>query len=273
MLRVETETGWWLIAHQDHARLAADFAAHWGNGLFARPRPRGEVLEGIGVHDDGWVARDRQPSVTREGKPAAFSAELVGRYSAFEEIDLADYLAVRERAVEEVERRCAYAALLVSMHTHNLLTERADRSTIRTEQLPLLDAFLERQVQRQGRLRAQVREDARFATDDVSDEAMRNNFRLLQATDNLSLLSCVAFPEPATLLHALPTVDGRASAVAVTAAAPREFRLTPYPLDAPRLEFKLPARHVEGRQFSSSEELAKRFTEAEVAFLGITVSA
>ena len=65
-----------------------------------------------------------------KGKPSAFSIELVGKYSAFEEIDLEEYLAVRERAVRIIAAEDSYAALLISMHTYNLLTEHADRSTI-----------------------------------------------------------------------------------------------------------------------------------------------
>ena len=98
MLRLETETGWWLVTHPDHARLAGAVAEHWGNDLFAPPEPRQHVLLGIHAHDDGWAVRDAKPSVTKQGKPAAFSVELVGKYSAFEEIDLQDYLNVRERA-------------------------------------------------------------------------------------------------------------------------------------------------------------------------------
>ena len=90
MLRMESETGWWLIAHPDHARLAGEFAAAWGNAQFRKPEPRARVLKGIACHDDGWTARDAHPSITRQGKPSAFSIELVGKYSAFEEIDLED---------------------------------------------------------------------------------------------------------------------------------------------------------------------------------------
>ena len=86
---METETGWWLITHPDHARLAGAFAAAWGNEQFRKPEPRDRVLYGISTHDDGWADRDKHPSITREGKPSAFSTELVGKYSAFEEIDLA----------------------------------------------------------------------------------------------------------------------------------------------------------------------------------------
>jgi hypothetical protein len=93
MLRLETETGWWLITHPDHARLAGAFAQRWGNDRFPQPEPREHVLRGIARHDDGWAVRDAEPQITRQGRPSAFSTELVGKYSGFEEIDLVDYLA------------------------------------------------------------------------------------------------------------------------------------------------------------------------------------
>jgi hypothetical protein len=272
MLRLESEDGWWLITHPDHAHLAAVFASHWGNQRFAAPEPRESVLHGIHVHDDGWATRDSRPSITRQGKPSAFSHELVGKYSAFEEIDLADYLAVRENAVEQVEQRDPYAALLVSMHTYNLLTERADRSTIAPDQLPLLDAFLDRQLVRQRRLRTAIRAAPAFSTAESSDEAILNNFRLLQATDNLSLLGCVAFMHPATLLHPMPTHDGNARPVDVLPLGPRHFRLAPYPFREPSITVSVPARHVTGHLFASSEDLTEKFTAAPVQHLEIVVS-
>lgn len=272
MLRLESETGWWLITHPDHARLAGAFAAHWGNERFAAPRPRASVLYGIHVHDDGWAARDSHPSITRQGKPSAFSHELVGKYSAFEEIDLADYLAVRERAVAQVEVEDPYAALLVSMHTYNLLTARADRSTISPAQLRLLDAFLGRQTDVQLRLLDEVGSDPRYTQEDSTDEAIRDNFRLLQATDNLSLLSCVAYIRPATLLHPHPLTDGTYSEVAVMPIGPRCFRLDPYPFDELRFTITVPARHVEGHIFAGSNELAERFAAASVQQLEVTIS-
>src|SRR3984957_6957018 len=201
MLRLESETGWWLITHVDHAQLAGAFAAQWGNDLFSSPEPREHVLRGISTHDDGWAARDSRPQITRQGRPSAFSVELVGKYSAFEEIDLADYLAVRERAVHLVAEADAYAALLVSMHTHNLLTARADRTTIQSSQLPLLDAFLGRQLTFQKDLHARLAEDKKLAAKEISTVRIENHFRLLQACDNLSLLSCVDYDNPGDLLH------------------------------------------------------------------------
>src|SRR5579871_5502682 len=181
MLRMETETGWWLITHPDHARLAGAFAEAWGNDLFRRPEPRERVLYGIATHDDGWAARDAHPSVTREGKPSAFSTELVGKYSAFEEIDLADYLAVRDRAVRIVAEKDAYAGLLISMHTYNLLTEHADRSTIGAAGLVLLDEFLARQRAYQAELLKAIAADGSLTAEQRGEVMIREHFRLLQA--------------------------------------------------------------------------------------------
>lgn len=271
MLRLESETGYWLITHPDHAHLAGAFAEHWGNGRFARPKPLQHVLHAIHVHDNGWTTRDAQPSLTRAGKPSAFSVELVGKYSAFEEIDLEDYLAVRERAVSELEKQDPYAALLVSMHTYNLLTERADRSTIQPEQLPLLDAFLERQHQRQERLRQAVRSDASFTQEETQDSTIQDNFRLLQACDNLSLLSCVAYMQPASLLHPQRLIDGTNTEVAVTPLEPRRFALAPYPFDLPRFKVSLSARHVPGKIFDSLESFRELYRQAPLETIEVVI--
>ena len=272
MLRLETSTGYWLVAHPDHAHLAGAVAAHWGNDFFTAPEPRPNVLLGVNSHDDGWALRDASPSITKAGKPSAFSVELVGKYSAFEEIDLQDYLNVRERAVAQVAARDAYAALLVSKHTYNLLTARADRSTIAPEQLPLLDAFLDRQRTLQSDLLATIRSDASFTREETSDEAVEDHFRLLQACDNMSLLACVDFAGSATLLHPLPTIDGHQE-ITVTPLGDRTFRLTPYPLNKEKITIDFPARHVPGKTFASSADLATLFAAAPVETLTLTLSA
>src|SRR5579863_7051680 len=122
MIRIETDAGWILVEHREHARLAGRFAARWGNAAFAVPEPRADVLVAVMRHDDAWAERDALPFLTRQGRPSAFSRELVGTYSAFEEIDLADYLAVRGRAAEAVAADNPYAAIIISMHTVDLLT-------------------------------------------------------------------------------------------------------------------------------------------------------
>src|SRR5271170_2325963 len=273
MLRLETDTGYWLVTHVDHANLAGDFATQWGNGLFRSPEPRASVLKGISRHDDGWRERDAHPQITRQGKPSAFSVELVGKYSAFEEIDLADYLAVRERAVRLIAVEDAYAAVLISMHTYSLLTDHADRSTIAPAELPLLDRFLEQQGNFQQTLLNQIAADPRFAAEQKSGEAILDHFRLLQATDNLSLLTCVDFSRPANLLHPLPLRGGGHTRIEVRSLGSRHFALDPYPFSEPSVSFQFPARHVKGKLFSSAADLRREFDAAPVETSSVTVSA
>ena len=272
MLRLGTEDGWWLVTHPDHARLAGEFAAHWGNDIFVSPEPREHVLHGISAHDNGWAVRDAKPLVMKSGKPAAFSVELVGSYSAFEEIDLPAYLAVRRSAVQLISQEDPYAAILISMHTYNLLTDRADRSTIKQDQLPLLDAFLGEQRDLQIGLRQQLLASGVLASEWLTEEALVENFRLLQGCDNLSLLSCVDFAGAATLLWPQKTREG-ASEVRVERVGVRSFRLSPYPFGSPELVFKLRARFVPGLVFTSNEELQEKFDAAPVEELEIKVSA
>src|SRR5579872_533076 len=273
MLRLETETGWWLVTHPDHARLAGAFAERWGNERFLAPEPREHVLRGITRHDDGWAERDAQPQITRLGKPSAFSVELVGKYSAFEEIDLEDYLAVRDRAVRLIAAEDPYAAILISMHTYSLLSDHADRSTIATTQLPLLDRFLEQQKALQASLLGQIAANPRFTPAQKSQSAILDHFRLLQASDYLSLLTCVDFRKPADLLHQLPLRDGGHIPVQVRAVAPRHFVLDPYPFPEASLTLQFPARHVKGKTYSEAAELQRAFKEAPVETLSVTVSA
>lgn len=273
MLRMESDSGWWLITHPDHARLAGAFATEWGNETFRKPEPRARVLHGVSSHDDGWKARDEHPSITRQGKPSAFSTELVGKYSAFEEIDLADYLAVRERAVRIIAEEDPYAGLLIAKHTYNLLTAHADRSTISAEQLPLLDAFLENQRAYQDKLLEEIQADPLLADEEKSRERIEEHFRLLQACDNLSLMTCVAFASEGDLLHPLPLNDGGSAEVKVKPLGARHFQLEPWPFADAELIFEFPARHVEGKSFISSAELERVFASAPVASLSVRLSA
>jgi hypothetical protein len=273
MLRTESESGWWLITHPDHARLAGQFAAAWGNAQFRQPEPRTRVLNAIATHDDGWAARDLRPSITRQGKPSAFSIELVGKYSAFEEIDLRDYLAVRDRAVRMVAQQDPYAALLVSMHTYSLLTAHADRSAIAPEGLALLDAFLKGQKTFQAELQRAIAADKTLNETHRSEQTILEHFRLLQACDNLSLLTCVAYPSPAHLLHPLPLKNGETSRVDVLPVGPRRFQLKPWPFAQTQLSLAFPARHVSGKTFADSPSLEAAFHAAPIEQLTVQLSA
>jgi len=149
----------------------------------------------------------------------------------------------------------------------------ADRSTIALDQLPLLDDFLLQQKTLQQSLLKQIAIDDRFSRAHASEATVLDNFRLLQATDNLSLLACVDYRQPAHLLHPLPVRGGGHTQVEVRSAGPRHFVLDPYPFSEPALIFSFPARRVQGNLFQSAGDLQQRYQAASVETLSVTVSA
>ncbi len=180
---------------------------------------------------------------------------------------------MRDRAVRLIAAEDAYAALLISMHTYSLLTDHADRSTIAAAELPLLDDFLQKQRDFQRALQEQIAMNEQFSPEQKTEAAIRDHFRLLQATDNLSLLTCVDFGRSASLLHPLPLRDGGHARVEVKSAGSRRFVLEPYPFSEPSLSFRFPARHVVGKAFGSAAELQRQFEAAPPEMLSVTVSA
>ena len=196
----------------------------------------------------------------------------MGKYSAFEEIDIEDYLAVRERAVRVIAEEDAYAGLLISMHTYNLLTEHADRSTIAPRYLLMLDAFLNHQRLYQRELDARIAVDPSLTQEEKSGERIVENFRLLQACDNLSLLACVAYASPSHLLHPLPLKDGTEKEVRVFPLGTRVFRLSPWPFAEKELRFFVPARHVTGKRFTTSFDLEEAFADAREKTLDVILT-
>ncbi|HZZ20226.1 MAG TPA: DUF3891 family protein [Opitutaceae bacterium] len=268
MIRIETDSGWILVEHPEHARLAGRFALHWGNAEFAAPEPRSDVMTAVARHDDAWAMRDALPFVTREGRPSAFSRELVGKYSAFEEIDMADYLAVRGRAADVVAAENPYAAVLISMHTVSLLTTHVDLSGLSAADVERHRLFIENQKGRQSELIAELAGDpARFA--DIQPGALDRAFKFLQACDSLSLGACVRFPEPKALRHAHPRRDGSLTEILMTPLGNDTYRLSPYPLDQDEVILELPCRAVSGKMFPSLESFRSAYLAAPLGKLKV----
>ena len=73
-------------------------------------------------------------------------------------------------------------------------------------------------------------------------------------------------------MHPLPLREGGESRVAVASLGERHFQITPYPFAASPLVFDLPARHVEGKCFSTAEQLQKEFHAATPVHLSVTLT-
>ncbi len=268
MIRIEVSGGWTLVGHQQHARLAGEFAAHWGNAEFAPPEPRADILTAVSRHDDAWAERDAMPFLTREGRPGAFSHELVGRYSAFEEIDLAAYLGVRGRATEAVAQDNPYAAILISMHTVNLLTQQADLTGLSPENREMHRRFIARQQARQQELIGLARASH---PEGVRPESLQRAFEFLQFCDNLSLIVCVRYPQPLTLRHQHPNRSGERVSLACTPLSATHYRVTPYPFDTDELQLGVLARRVPGGIFPDEATFRRAYAGAPMEQLPVVI--
>jgi hypothetical protein len=263
MIRIEEDAGWILITHPDHARLAGQFAEHWGNAEFAPPEPRADILAAVYRHDDAWAARDAQPKLTREGRPSAFSRELVGAYSAFEEMDLADYLAVRGRAAASIAADNPYAALIVSMHTVDLLSEQSDPSRLGAADRALLTTF----IADQRRWQSELVLPAGHAAPGTRHRA----FEFLQACDSLSLSVCVRYPKPIPLRHRHPDRHGTLQPLVCTPLGQDTYRITPYPFAPDALRLEVPCRRIAGRTFPDAAAFGAAVAAAPQTALAVTI--
>jgi len=272
MIRIETKDAWLLITHRNHARLAGEFARHWKNQDFLPPDPFCHILDAVSRHDDSWDFPDTKPLLTPEGNPSAFSSELVGTYDAFEEIDLGNYLKVRGEATEAAAERDPYAAVLISMHTVNLLTEQADLSALTPEDTQRHKDFVEGQRNRQAALIERLSQTKAYEGV-LSSEALLRGFRFLQACDSFSLYACVDYQKPGKLRHPQLRRDGTDVEISITPLSDRGFILDPYPLDEPDLCFSVDYRRVPKSATSDLASFQRAYAEAPPARRNIIVTA
>jgi hypothetical protein len=72
MIRRDTPDSWLLISQVDHARLAGDLAAAWGNDRVAGLPLADWLVPAVRDHDEGWRFWEAHPTVTPDGKPRQF---------------------------------------------------------------------------------------------------------------------------------------------------------------------------------------------------------
>lgn len=269
MIRTETDSEWLLLPHADHAALAGEFARHWKNASFYPPNPFAHVLDAVSRHDDSWAPIDARPDLSEDGRPAAFSHELVGTYDAFEDIDLEGYLGVRGQATERAAARDPYSAILISMHTVNLLTEQADLSTLSEADREVHAEFIQGQRTRQQELKDALSESplAPF----LSSEALQRNFEFLQACDSFSLLVGVDYPQESQLRHPHPTAEGDSQVIQYTPLGDYRYQLDPWPMDEPELTFEIPYIRLPKSATASLETFRSAYRNSSPDVRTITV--
>jgi len=262
MIRAPVANGWSLVQQTDHASLCGALARHWKNERFEPPKPFVHVLDAIVHHDDSWIDRDANPIITDDGEPDAFTSSLDGSYSVFQGYEFEPYLEVREQAAATAARRDPYAAVLISMHTVDLLTDKNKTSVLDAGQREFLDEFIQRQRDRQSDWTEQLRERpgmAEYATADRFGRALE----FLQACDHLSLLVCSDCRSEMQLHHEHPTTDGQSVRIRFRPLGEHRYNCDPWPFDEPQLSLEIPCRTVTPKTFSSVAQFRQAYADAE----------
>ncbi len=228
---------------EDHAELAAQFAAHWGNDRFAKLRPYQTILFATTFHDSGYREWEGNPPMNMEkGRPYALREEI----PAFEAVELAAYM----RNVDWVASHDLYAGLLVSMHRtglwhnrYNVFTEPAMKPRERSGAIQAVKRELEQKQLKTKEVLA--REQSGF------EKELWWNYTALQVFDLLSLYFCCdgfatenSF-KPYRLAPVWVDYDSEEKVdFSITPAGVGAVKLSPYPFDVSPLRVGIRARIV-----------------------------
>lgn len=267
MIVAETATTYRFVTQPAHARLAGQFAEHWGNRTFERPEPFPAVVAATVTHDDGWQAYDRRPHLDDDGAPVNFT-----------ELPPATWIDLYDRGIEAVIELDPYAGLLVSMHGTGLRRRRYSLSPTWPDTPAEFAPFVNRQESRQRDLIEQLRDASAGPVTAVDHELLQTlhetgtpptvttsrlwtNYVLLQSWDSLSLALCRSVSPPASSAVApVPRQPGD-SGVELSLGCPgaATVSVAPYPFDTSPLRVQFPARTVEKSAFDSEDELVSAY--------------
>lgn len=252
IVREEPDGSLIMICQTDHAKMSGQFAAHWGNARFEKPRPFDAVVRAAAYHDSGWYGYETKPTINPEtGKTLNFLQVAWGpvQRRAF------------QWAIDWMTEIDPYSGLLLSRHRTGLQRGRYGAMThptfYNTQNIPDDNVdFLDSNEKKQQDLLANY--DAReFAT----------NYQLFQAWDLLSLELCNKdvlnnYIEP------VPTsYDDKASAPVKLAYASLEARtieITPYPFDMRPLNVHLVRRRLPISKFSDQNSFLQIYYQAPI---------
>lgn len=238
-----------LIKQSDHADLAAQFAAHFGNEQFAAVQPFDSVVRATTYHDSHFQDVEANlPIDIESGRPYGH------RETPFSQ----DHLDALQRNVRWLLADDPYAGILVSMHHSGLPQNRyglvsswqtrggagVKSRTIRPEVAANIETLETQQaIERKKLVAERVSMDGQIDT----------NYRLLQFFDLLSLYLCSDGYQNGELV---PTWIGPVPMNYEGSECPEllvqpmpggQIKLSPYPFDEPQLHVSIPVRFVQQR--------------------------
>jgi hypothetical protein len=257
---------------EDHAELAAQFAAHWGNGRFSKLRPYQTMVFATTFHDSGYREWEGTPPMNVEkGRPYAHREDI----PSFEAIELAAYA----KNIDWLSAQDPYAGLLVSMHRtglwhnrYNIFTEPAGRLRERSDAVKAARKKFE--VTQEEVKHALAAKNSGFANE------LAYNYMVLQIFDLLSLYFCCdgyaaddRFKEYAIAPVRVSYDNDETVRLAIRPSGAGAVVMDPYPFDASPLKFSARARVVAPPAEKSEAACIDAYHKADRHMITFRVSA
>jgi hypothetical protein len=243
------------IPQSQHAAIAGQMAAAWGNERFAEPSPRAEVVLAATRHDDGMDDFDAEPDLDPE----------TGLPRTFMRMPFEMWLDCWRQGPTIVAEDVPYAGILVSMHGGYLLDF---RNLTDAREAELAADWLETQEE----LRDEWAGDAEREPDvapGLGREALERNRALIAVWDALSLAVCM--PRLPDAIGGIPDGDGlelqlEAVETGPGLIGPSVVSVDPWPFGPSAVGLSARGRVLEGR-FERREEMQEALAAAEVRTL------
>ena len=225
----------------EHTALCGQFARAFGNGEFESPAPLDLMIYVISHHDAGWIAFDRDPVTDpKTGLP----------YDLIE--TPMEYLAVTSRRSPDFnQRQHPYCGLISSMHSWGLYNGRYGLSNlvlidkIPAADRPLAERMLEGELERQRRLKDELRNDPQLS-ERLEQQKLFQNYKQLQFIDTLALyFNRTHRDERGTqIFEHVPFSAERDTNVTIRPREDGVYALSPYPFAANGAEFAYGGRRI-----------------------------
>jgi len=229
------------IMMYEHTALCGQLARAFGNDEFEPLAPLDLMVYVISHHDAGWLEFDRDPVIDENtGLP-------------FNLIDTPmKYITVTSRKSPDFnERHHPYCGLISSMHSWGLYNGRYGLSKlvlidkIPPQDRPLTDRMLDGELDRQKRLKDEIKKD-KATSERLDDKKLFQNYKQLQFIDTLALYFNRIHPserKEQTFEH-VPQDAGHDTAVTIRPEGPGVYALSPYPFASEGGEFAFAGRRI-----------------------------
>jgi len=224
-----------VIAMHQHTAFAGALAKHFGNESFVGLEPAEPMQYIVEHHDQGWAELDKAaPQNHEDGLPYNLTAT-----------PMADIVATSAGSPVFNEAFHPFSGIISSMHTYGLYTGRYGLSdkifldAISADMRPQVDAMLENELARQGRLKA-----ALGGTDHANDDYLFHAYKQLQFFDTLSLYLHMAHAgsRGQSAFLNVPQAVGTDVTVTVEERPGEVYALDPYPFAADNLHLATKGR-------------------------------